>query len=87
MLRCLSATSLGRRADPAIGAVVLGLIVAFPLTGGAINLSRVFGTALVANEWTDFGRYALGMAGGAIAGLVYEYVFHTPEEPEEAHAA
>jgi glycerol uptake facilitator-like aquaporin len=81
-----------RKSDPAVGAVTLGLIVgaaflvAYPLTGGAINVSRVFGTALVANEWTDFGWYALAMAGGALAGLVYEYVFHT-EEPEEAHAA
>ena len=80
------------RSDPAIGAVTLGLIVgaaflvAFPLTGAAINVSRVFGTGLVANEWTDFGWYALAMAGGALAGLVYEYVFHTPEA-EEAHAA
>ena len=61
--------------------------MAFPLTGAALNLGRVFGTAFVANEWADFGWYALGMAGGAIAGLVYEYVFHTPEEAEEAHAA
>lgn len=82
-----------RKADPAVGAVVLGLIVgaaflvAFPLTGGAINLARVFGTGLVANEWADFGWYALGMAGGAVAGLVYEYVFHTPEETGEAHTA
>ena len=81
------------RGDPAVGAVALGLIVgaaflvAFPLTGAALNLSRVFGTALVANEWADFGWYAVGMLGGAAAGLVSEYVFHTPEEPEEAHAA
>jgi len=82
-----------RKSDPAVGAVTLGLIVgaaflvAFPLTGAALNLSRVFGTAFVANEWADFGWYALAMAGGALAGLVYEYVFHTPEETEEAHAA
>jgi len=61
-------------------------LVAFPLTGAALNLSRVFGTALVANEWTDFGWYALGMLGGAVAGFVYEYVFQTPEEPEERPA-
>jgi len=41
--------------------------------------------ALVANEWTDFGSYALGMLGGAVAGFVYEYVFQTPEEPHEVH--
>ena len=74
-----------RKADPAVGALVLGLIVgaailvAFPLTGAALNLSRVFGTGLIAGEWADFGWYALGMLGGAVAGLVYEYVFRTPE--------
>ena len=31
------------------------------------------------NEWTDFGWYALGMLGGAVAGFVYEYVFQAPE--------
>lgn len=86
-------TFVDRKADPAAGAIVLGLIVgaavliAAPLTGGAINLSRVFGTGLVANEWADFGWYALGMAGGAVAGLVYEYIFHTPEETGESHPA
>jgi len=81
-----------RSVDATLGAFTLGLIVtaaflvAFPLTGAALNSGRVFGTALVANEWTDFGWYALGMAGGAIAGLVYEYVFQSPEAPEGGEA-
>jgi len=83
------------RASAAVGAATLGVIVgtaflvAFPLTGAALNLSRVFGPALVANEWADFGWYALATLGGATAGLVYQYIFHTPEEeaPAEAHAA
>jgi aquaporin TIP len=82
-----------RRGSAALGAVTLGLIVtaaflvAFPLTGAALNLSRVFGPALVAGEWGDFGWYALGMLGGAVAGLVYEYAFQTPEEAEETPSA
>jgi len=40
-----------------------------------------------AARWTDFWWYWLGLAGGAVAGLVYDYVFQTPEGPEEAHAA
>ncbi len=59
-----------------LGLVVLfGFLVAWPLTGGALNVARVFGTDLVAGEWTDFGSYWLGMAGGFIAGLLYEYLF------------
>jgi glycerol uptake facilitator-like aquaporin len=54
--------------------------VAFPLTGGAMNLARVFGTDLVAGEWADFGSYAIGLIGGFVAGLVYQYVFITREE-------
>src|SRR2546425_988044 len=83
---------VGRGGNLALGALTLGLIVgaaflvAFPLTGAALNLSRVFGTALVANEWTDFGWYALGMLGGAVAGFAYEYVFHAPEDTHEAPA-
>ena len=82
---------VGRGGNLALGALTLGLIVsaaflvAFPLTGAALNLSRVFGTALVANEWTDFGWYALGTLGGAVAGFVYEYVFQSPDESHEVH--
>ena len=35
------------------------------------------------NDWTDFGWYALGMLGGAVAGFAYEYVFQAPEEAHE----
>ena len=71
----------------AVGLVVLvSFLVAFSLTGGALNVARVFGTGLVAGEWTDFGWYLLGLAGGAVAGLTYEYVFARPEEATEAEA-
>jgi len=81
-----------RSIDATLGAFTLGMIVtaaflvAFALTGGAPNVGRVFGTALVANEWTDFGWYALGMLSGGVAGLVYEYVFQSPEVPEGGEA-
>src|SRR2546426_1081338 len=84
----------GGHLNPAVtlGELALGLIVspaflvASPLTGAALNLSRVFGTALVANEWPDFGGSALGTLGGAVAGFAYEYVFQSPDEPEERPA-
>ena len=65
----------------AVGLVVLfGMLVAFPLTGGAMNLARVFGTAITANEWADFGSYAIGLIGGFVAGLIYQYFFVSQEE-------
>jgi len=64
-----------------LGLVVLfGFLVAWPLTGGALNLARVFGTDLVADHWTDFGSYWLGLAGGFVAGLLYQYLFAAREE-------
>src|SRR5437867_13390781 len=83
---------VGRGGNLALGSLTLGLIVgaaflvAFPLTGAALNLSRVCGTALVANEWTDCGWYALGLLGGGVAGLTYGYVFHAAEDPHGAAA-
>jgi hypothetical protein len=42
---------------------MFSFLVLFPLTSGALNVARVFGTDLVAGEWTDFGWYLLGLAG------------------------
>ena len=76
------------RGDRSLGALGLGLVaffgflIAYPLTGGAMNLARVFGTDLVANQWTDFGAFWLGLIGGAVAGLAYEYLFAHREEEE-----
>jgi glycerol uptake facilitator-like aquaporin len=62
------------------GVVLLAFLVAYPLTGAAMNVARVFGTDLVAGEWTDFGYYVLGMLGGLVAGLTYRHIFASPEE-------
>jgi len=59
---------------------MVSFLVAYPLTGAALNVTRVFGTALVANEWSDFFWYWLGLIGGAVAGLGYEYLFAGREE-------
>jgi glycerol uptake facilitator-like aquaporin len=74
------------KGDRSSGALALGMVVlfsflvAFPLTGAALNLARVFGTDLVAGAWTDFGYYWLGLAGGAVAGVLYEHLFAVREE-------
>ena len=74
---------IGRGRFLGLGLVAFfGFLIAYPLTGGAMNLARVFGTDLVANQWTDFGAYWLGLIGGAVAGLAYEYLFAHREEEE-----
>ncbi len=77
---------MDQRGDRTMGALSLGMVVffsflvAFPITGAALNLARVFGTDLVAGTWTHFEYYALGLLGGLTAGIAYEYLFASREE-------
>ena len=61
----------------AIGmAVAVDLFVGVPLTGASMNPARTLGPALIAGAWADHWVYWVGpLAGGAIAALLYEYVF------------
>jgi len=56
--------------------ITLGIIVAGPFTGGALNPARYFGPALAASHWAHLGVYMVGpLGGGFVAGLVYETLF------------
>jgi aquaporin TIP len=61
----------------AIGlSVSLGILVAGPLTGAALNPARAFGPALAANHWANWGVYWVApLAGGFIAGLLYDSLY------------
>ncbi len=57
-------------------AVTLGTLVAWPLTGAAMNPARAFGPALAVGHWAAHGVYWIGpLAGGFAAGLLYDSVF------------
>src|SRR6266404_632547 len=50
--------------------ITLGILVAGPLTGAALNPARAFGPALAAAHWANHGVYWVGpLAGGFLAGL------------------
>ena len=72
----------------AIGlAVLIDHFVGVPLTGASMNPARSFGPALVANAWDDQWVYWIGpLGGGALAGLVYYFVY-LPRPDEEPAAA
>lgn len=67
----------GRIAGFAIGLTVcMGILLAGPFTGGAMNPARAFGPALAAKYWTGHGVYWVGpLFGGALAGALYSGVF------------
>jgi MIP family channel proteins len=55
---------------------VIGILVAFPFTGGALNPARAFGPAFASNHWLNQGVYWIGpLIGGFLAGLLYDSLF------------
>ena len=56
--------------------ITIGILVAGPLTGAALNPARFFGPALAANHWAHVGVYWIGpLAGGFLAGLLYDSLY------------
>jgi MIP family channel proteins len=56
--------------------ITLGVLVAGPFTGGALNPARAFGPELVSRHWLNWGIYWVGpLAGGFLAGLLYDSLF------------
>lgn len=74
------------RAPKSVYPLAIGLTVALdimaigPLTGAAMNPSRVFGPALASGHWNNHWLYwAAPLLGGALAGLVYHFVLAEPK--------
>jgi MIP family channel proteins len=58
---------------PAGLTVAAAVLLAGPLTGGALNPARWFGPALVNGDWSDAWVYLVGpFAGGALGALLYD---------------
>jgi MIP family channel proteins len=59
----------------------LGILVAGPFTGGALNPARAFGPAFASNHWLNQGIYWIGpLIGGFLAGLLYDSLFLRKED-------
>ncbi|KDP46476.1 hypothetical protein JCGZ_08448 [Jatropha curcas] len=78
--------SLGIIAPLAIGLIVgANILVGGPFDGAAMNPARAFGPALVGWRWSNHWIYWVGpFIGGALAGLIYEYMV-IPTEPPLHH--
>lgn len=77
-----------RMRSPTLAGVALGLalaaatLVAWPLTGAALNPARAFGPELAGGVWGDWWVYWIGPAAGAVtAAVLYWAVFLREREP------
>ena len=62
--------------------ITLGVLMAGPLTGAAMNPARAFGPQLVQDVWADGWVYYVGpLLGGAVAALLYELLYLRPVAP------
>lgn len=56
--------------------ITLGVLVAGPFTGGALNPVRAFGPELASHHFLNWGIYWVGpLSGGFLAGLLYDWLF------------
>jgi MIP family channel proteins len=61
----------------AVGLIyTIGILVAGPFSGAALNPARAFGPALASSHWANQGVYWVGpLAGGFVAGLIYDALY------------
>ena len=63
--------------------IVFDVLMAYRLTGGAMNPARAFGPQLGGNHWAHGWVWYVGpFAGGVIAASLYELLYLRPERPE-----
>jgi MIP family channel proteins len=75
-------------AGTAIGfTLTVGILIAGPITGGALNPARALGPMIVSGKFTDFWAYIVGpIVGAIIASTVYKFILVGGEEPSEAES-
>lgn len=62
--------------------IAMGVLMAYGLTGGAMNPARAFGPQLVGDHWAHWWVWYIGpFAGAVIAASLYELLYLRPEQP------
>ncbi|HEY6961462.1 MAG TPA: aquaporin [Gaiellaceae bacterium] len=62
--------------------IAFGVLMAYGLTGGAMNPARAFGPQLAGDHWSHFWVWYIGpFAGAVIAASVYELLYLRPTQP------
>jgi MIP family channel proteins len=62
--------------------IVVDVLMGGPMTGAAMNPARAFGPELLARHWDDAWIWYVGpFVGGALAALVYEWLYLRPPRP------
>jgi aquaporin Z len=62
--------------------IAFDVLMAYGLTGGAMNPARAFGPQLVGDHWKHFWVWYVGpLTGAVIAASVYELLYLRPEQP------
>jgi aquaporin Z len=62
--------------------IAFDVLMAAPLTGGAMNPARAFGPQLVGSHWAHWWVWYVGpLAGGVIAASLYEMLYLRPTQP------
>jgi MIP family channel proteins len=65
-------------------ALAIGVFIAGPVTGGAVNPARALGPMIVTGDLSSFWLYILGpIAGGVAAALLYDRVVGQAEAPDD----
>ena len=63
-------------------ALAVGVFIAGPVTGGAVNPARALGPMLIAGDFTSAWLYILGpIIGGVLAALLYDRLMAQTEAP------
>ena len=80
-----------KRAHPAVAGIAVGftlatcVLVAGPISGGAINPARALGPMIVAAKYKALWAYILGpVLGGVLGAVVYDKFLATAEDPAQA---